>query len=165
MIYTRYNSSTRYIISTRNKTWLVVQSSKYWYTARRILVPLEHIFNAQLGMGEDVLVRIIIRSVSIGEVLCPRLQWFYYFQHKLASWQRACKKTTLRVSAKYQVHFFSNSLQGVSTTHLYFLQYHDTPILLVPSSLKSFIWIVTRSNSRIIWMAFFAQLCIILFNM
>ena len=39
-------------------------------------------------------------------------------------------------------------------------------ILLVPSSLKlSFRWNVTRSNSRTIWMALFAQFCFVLFNM
>ena len=40
-----------------------------------------------------------------------------------------------------------------------------TSILLVPSLKLSFIWNVTRSNSRITWMAFFAQFCFLLFNM
>ena len=41
-----------------------------------------------------------------------------------------------------------------------------TSLLLVPSSLKlSSIWNVTRSNSRIICMAYFAQFCFIMFNM
>ena len=40
-----------------------------------------------------------------------------------------------------------------------------TSILLVPSLKLSCLWNVTRSNSRIIWMAFFAQFCFIMFNM
>ena len=56
-------------------------------------------------------------------------------------------------------------LQGVPRTcSLYIII--RTWILLVPSSLKlSFIWNITRSNYRIILMAFFAQFCFILFNM
>ena len=56
-------------------------------------------------------------------------------------------------------------LQGVPRTCSFYIIIR-TSILLVPSSLKlSFIWNVTRSNSRIIWMAFFAQFCFILFNL
>ena len=40
-----------------------------------------------------------------------------------------------------------------------------TSILLVPSLKLSCLWNVTRSNSRIIWMAFFAQFCFVVFNM
>ena len=55
-------------------------------------------------------------------------------------------------------------LQGVPRTCSFYIIIR-TSILLVPSLLKlSFIWNVTRSNSRIIWMAFFAQFCFILFN-
>ena len=56
-------------------------------------------------------------------------------------------------------------LRGVPRTCSFYISIR-TSILLVPSSLKlSFIWNVARSNSRIIWMAFFAQFCFILFNM
>ena len=56
-------------------------------------------------------------------------------------------------------------LQGVPRTCSFYI-FIRTSILLVPSSLKlSFIWNVTRSNSRFIWMAFFTQSCFILFNM
>ena len=47
-----------------------------------------------------------------------------------------------------------------------FLHRHTRTWILLASSLKkSFIWNVTRSNSRIIWMAVFAQFCFIMFNM
>ena len=57
-------------------------------------------------------------------------------------------------------------LQRVPRTSCSFYIIIRTSILLVSSSLKLyFIWNVTRSNSRIIWMAFFAQFCFILFTM
>lgn len=55
-------------------------------------------------------------------------------------------------------------LQGVPRTCSFYIIIR-TSILLVPSLKLSFIWNVTRSNSRIIWMAFFAKFCFILFNM
>ena len=56
-------------------------------------------------------------------------------------------------------------LQWVPRTSCSYYIIIRTSILLVPSLKLSFIWNVTRSNSRIIWMAFFAQFCFILFNM
>ena len=56
-------------------------------------------------------------------------------------------------------------LQGVPRPCSFYIIIR-TSILLVPSSLKlSFVRNVTISNSRIIWMACFAQFCSILFNM
>ena len=59
-------------------------------------------------------------------------------------------------------------LQGVPRTCSFWVFTSYTYIDFAPPhhlSSLSYIWNVTRSNSRIMWMAVFAQFCFILFNM